>query len=149
MAQAFRGNIIFPNKKESKFERFYNNHLIESDTYVGGHVEALKTGIYRSDFPQKFKVDKNVYNALIDNVDKVIEFAIEIEQGLKKEDVENIEEVKQQVLEKLDQFISVKTNYVEKEPLIYHVDVSAMYPNIILSNRLQPVAIVNDEICAS
>ena len=30
------------------------------------------------------------------------------------------------------------------EPLIYHVDVAAMYPNIILSNRLQPVAIVNE-----
>lgn len=34
------------------------------------------------------------------------------------------------------------------EPLIYHVDVAAMYPNIILSNRLQPVAIVNEQICA-
>ena len=71
MAQAFRGNIIFPNKKETKFETFYENHLIESDTYVGGHVEALKTGIYRSDFPQKFRVDKIVYKSLIDNIDKV------------------------------------------------------------------------------
>ena len=35
------------------------------------------------------------------------------------------------------------------EPLIYHVDVAAMYPNIILSNRLQPVAIVDEQICAS
>jgi DNA polymerase epsilon subunit 1 len=26
--------------------------------------------------------------------------------------------------------------------------VAAMYPNIILSNRLQPVAIVNEQICA-
>ena len=32
--------------------------------------------------------------------------------------------------------------------MIYHVDVAAMYPNIILSNRLQPVAIVNEKICA-
>lgn len=32
--------------------------------------------------------------------------------------------------------------------MIYHVDVAAMYPNIILSNRLQPVAIVDDSICA-
>ena len=37
---------------------------------------------------------------------------------------------------------------MEVEPLIYHVDVAAMYPNIILSNRLQPVAIVNEQICA-
>ena len=35
------------------------------------------------------------------------------------------------------------------KPLIYHLDVSAMYPNIILTNKLQPVAIVDDTICAS
>lgn len=28
-------------------------------------------------------------------------------------------------------------------PLIYHLDVGAMYPNIILTNRLQPMAIVD------
>ena len=38
--------------------------------------------------------------------------------------------------------------FIESEPLIYHVDVAAMYPNIILTNRLQPVAIVNEQICA-
>ncbi|CAE7695580.1 Pole [Symbiodinium sp. CCMP2592] len=34
-------------------------------------------------------------------------------------------------------------------PLIYHLDVGAMYPNIILSNRLQPMAIVTKEFCNS
>eukprot|EP00930_Biecheleria_cincta_P017416 TRINITY_DN1385_c0_g1_i1.p1 TRINITY_DN1385_c0_g1~~TRINITY_DN1385_c0_g1_i1.p1 ORF type:complete len:2608 (-),score=472.89 TRINITY_DN1385_c0_g1_i1:198-7172(-) len=34
-------------------------------------------------------------------------------------------------------------------PLIYHLDVGAMYPNIILSNRLQPMAIVSREFCNS
>jgi DNA polymerase elongation subunit (family B) len=34
-------------------------------------------------------------------------------------------------------------------PLIYHLDVAAMYPNIILTNRLQPSAIVTDEDCAA
>lgn len=36
----------------------------------------------------------------------------------------------------------------EALPLIYHIDVAAMYPNIILTNRLQPVSIVNDQICS-
>ena len=27
---------------------------------------------------------------------------------------------------------------VKVNPLIYHLDVAAMYPNIILTNRLQP-----------
>ena len=34
-----------------------------------------------------------------------------------------------------------------QNPIIYHLDVSAMYPNIILTNRLQPHAIVGDELC--
>ena len=34
-------------------------------------------------------------------------------------------------------------------PYVYHIDVAAMYPNIILTNRLQPSAIVNDATCAS
>lgn len=37
----------------------------------------------------------------------------------------------------------------EETPLIYHLDVAAMYPNIILTNRLQPSAIVTDEDCAA
>jgi DNA polymerase elongation subunit (family B) len=37
----------------------------------------------------------------------------------------------------------------EEVPLIYHLDVAAMYPNIILTNRLQPSAVVNDEDCAA
>lgn len=31
--------------------------------------------------------------------------------------------------------------------MIYHLDVGAMYPNIILTNRLQPMAIVDQVKC--
>lgn len=34
-------------------------------------------------------------------------------------------------------------------PSIYHLDVAAMYPNIILTNRLQPDAIVDEDVCAT
>lgn len=37
----------------------------------------------------------------------------------------------------------------KEHPFVYHLDVGAMYPNIILSNRLQPSAIVDDAACAS
>jgi DNA polymerase elongation subunit (family B) len=36
-----------------------------------------------------------------------------------------------------------------ENPIIYHLDVGAMYPNIILTNRLQPPAIVNEAVCAA
>lgn len=34
-------------------------------------------------------------------------------------------------------------------PLIYHLDVAAMYPNIMLSNRLQPDSVVTEGTCAA
>ena len=36
-----------------------------------------------------------------------------------------------------------------EDPMIYHLDVGAMYPNIILTNRLQPPAIVDEADCAA
>ena len=59
----------------------------------------------------------------------------------------NFELVKEQIQSMLAS-ISLKCPVLEATPLIYHVDVAAMYPNIILSNRLQPVAIVNEQTCA-
>ena len=41
MAQAFRGNIIFPNKQEENPEKFCRGKLIDTETYIGGHVECL------------------------------------------------------------------------------------------------------------
>jgi DNA polymerase elongation subunit (family B) len=46
----------------------------------------------------------------------------------------------------------MKSSYrviLDEFPLIYHLDVGAMYPNIILSNRLQPSAMVTREFCAA
>ena len=46
--------------------------------------------------------------------------------------------------------IEMRDNNIRNEcPKIYHLDVSAMYPNIILTNRLQPDAIADEARCAS
>lgn len=58
MVQAFNGNIIFPNKQlahENKMTE--DGHLIDSETYVGGHVESLESGVFRADIPNKFCLD--------------------------------------------------------------------------------------------
>ena len=136
MAQAFRGNIIFPNKQVEDKERYYQGKLIESDTYIGGHVECLRTGVYRSDIPVKFKMDSTAYDWLMEKTEEIMDFALNIESGgLSKDDVENYDEIKEQIVGQLG---SIKQGcpVMEVEPLIYHVDVAAMYPNIILSNRL-------------
>lgn len=66
---------------------------------------------------------------------------------MKLEDITNYEDVRGQILAKLDSLHTFPNR--EESPLIYHLDVAAMYPNIILTNRLQPSAIVDDEDCAA
>lgn len=42
------------------------------------------------------------------------------------------------------------SNTISSKPLLYHLDVAAMYPNIMLTNKLQPIAIVDpNTTCAS
>ena len=55
---------MLPNKHVDPVERFYDGHLLEAETYVGGHVEALEAGVFRSDIPLKFEID----TAAIDEV---------------------------------------------------------------------------------
>lgn len=96
----------------------------------------------------KFKLQESGYDWLLERVGAIMDFALEIESGgLKPEDVENYDEIKADITAKLEA-LKACCPVMEAEPLIYHVDVAAMYPNIILSNRLQPVAIVNEQICA-
>ena len=55
--------------------------------------------------------------------------------------------VRCQIVEQLEMLRDRPTR--TEKPFVYHLDVGAMYPNIILTNRLQPSAIVNDSICAA
>lgn len=77
-----------------------------------------------------------------------MDFALTIEPGHQnKAEITNYEEVQQEI-ESMLIAIRDKCPKLVTTPLIYHVDVGAMYPNIILTNRLQPTSIVNEQICA-
>ena len=57
MVKAFEANIIFPNKQESILNKLSDDgHVLDSETYVGGHVEALESGVFRSDLPCRFRM---------------------------------------------------------------------------------------------
>lgn len=71
MAEAVKRNIIFPNKSKEEFEKFYNGHLLDNETYIGGKVECIHAGVYRSDLPEKFRLDTKAYQELIDDLDRV------------------------------------------------------------------------------
>ncbi|KAK2968075.1 hypothetical protein RJ640_000490, partial [Escallonia rubra] len=147
MVQAYKANVICPNKHQSDSEKFYYNQLLESETYIGGHVECLESGVFRSDLPTSFKLDPSAYELLINNLDRDLQYAIRVEGKMDLESVSNYDEVKDAIMEQL---VKLRDEPIREEcPLIYHLDVAAMYPNIILTNRLQPPSIVSDEVCTA
>ncbi|CAK9171530.1 unnamed protein product [Ilex paraguariensis] len=176
MVQAYKGNIICPNKHQSDPEKFYKNQVLESETYIGGHVECLESGVFRSDLSSSFKLDPSAFDQLINNLDRDLHYAIRVEGKMDLEFVSNYDEVKNAIMEKISfrtnlldqvrdkigdelpvlhqifdfQLMRLRDDPIREEcPLIYHLDVAAMYPNIILTNRLQPPSIVSDEVCTA
>lgn len=148
MVEAFHANIIFPNKQEQELNKMNDDgHILDQETYVGGHVEALESGVFRADIPCRFRLDTSAFDMLINKSSEILKFAIEEEEKVSMDTVTNLNEILEDVVKKLE---ALKADpYPSLNPLIYHLDVGAMYPNIILTNRLQPSAMVNDEICAA
>ncbi|KAL3113616.1 hypothetical protein niasHT_010645 [Heterodera trifolii] len=148
MVQAQRSNIIFPNKQTAKEQRMTDaGHLILSDTYVGGHVEAVESGVFRADIPCRFKLDVEALAQLVDDVRPTMEHELRNEANVVDIGTElvDFDAVCAQIEAALHALIErpLRTEL----PSIYHLDVGAMYPNIILTNRLQPPAVVTEEVC--
>jgi DNA polymerase elongation subunit (family B) len=61
--------------------------------------------------------------------------------------ITNYDDVRQFIVERLEMLRDVPNRF--EFPAIYHLDVGAMYPNIILTNRLQPSAMVSQHDCAA
>ena len=146
MVQAYAKGVVFPNKKQQEREKFFNGHLIDSETYIGGHVEALESGVFRSNLPMKFHCNPQTYDVLLGDVDNMLHFSIVEEGGMKMDQITNYAEVRDAVIQKLT---AIRDQPIRNElPMIYHLDVGAMYPNIILTNRLQPPSMVTPDMCA-
>ncbi|KAE9408685.1 hypothetical protein BT96DRAFT_913819 [Gymnopus androsaceus JB14] len=115
-------------------------------TYVGGHVEALEAGVFRSDIPTDFKITPSAVQQLINDLDAALTFCIVEESKSSMDKVTNYDEVKSAIQSALE---VMRDNPKRTDnPLIYHLDVAAMYPNIMLSNRLQPDSMVDEAVCA-
>ncbi|XP_015122503.1 DNA polymerase epsilon catalytic subunit A isoform X1 [Diachasma alloeum] len=148
MVEAYKANIIFPNKQETQLNKLTpDGHLLDSETYVGGHVEALESGVFRADIPCRFKIVPNAVDDLMNSVEKALKHAIQEEEKVPLDSVINFDEVADEIKGKL-QTLKDQPLRLEK-PVIYHLDVGAMYPNIILTNRLQPSAMVDEAACAA
>ncbi|CAO3645614.1 unnamed protein product [Cunninghamella echinulata] len=147
MVEAYKVNVIMPNKHVEELDQFYHGHKIENQTYVGGHVEALEAGVFRSDIPTDFKLEPSGAQQLIDQLDDALKFTIQVEEKKNLDDIANYDEVYNDIKQRLER---LRDSPIRKEePLIYHLDVAAMYPNIILTNRLQPDAMIDESVCAT
>jgi DNA polymerase epsilon subunit 1 len=92
MVQAYEKEIVLPNKHKNTEEKFYEGHLLESETYVGGHVESIEAGVFRSDIPTNFAVDTKAIDELVGDLDAALKFSIVVEGGKKLEDVTNYDQ---------------------------------------------------------
>ncbi|KAI5921949.1 DNA polymerase family B [Camillea tinctor] len=147
MVQAYQKEIILPNKHVSPKESFYEGHLLEAETYVGGHVESIEAGVFRADIPVNFAVDTGAVDELLRDLDAALKFVIEIEEKKSLADVTNYDEVRKEIAARLMQL--KETPNRNERPLIYHLDVASMYPNIMTTNRLQPDSMVQESDCAA
>ncbi|KAG8956944.1 DNA polymerase epsilon catalytic subunit [Tulasnella sp. 419] len=146
MVEAYRSTVIMPNRHEDPHGNMYEGHLLSSETYVGGHVEALEAGVFRSDIPTQFKIVPSAVQQLINDLDAALKFCIVEESHMDLANVTNYDEVKAQIQAKLEDLRDHPSRM--ERPLIYHLDVAAMYPNIMLSNRLQPDSVIDEAMCA-
>ncbi|EPE35724.1 DNA/RNA polymerase [Glarea lozoyensis ATCC 20868] len=147
MVEAYKKEIVLPNKHVSPKESFWDGHLLESETYVGGHVESIEAGVFRADIPVNFAVDTTAIDELLEDLDAALKFSITVEEKKSLDDVTNYDEVKEQIKNRL---ISLKMTANRSErPLIYHLDVASMYPNIMTTNRLQPDSMIEEADCAA
>ncbi|KAK2196352.1 bifunctional DNA polymerase epsilon [Babesia duncani] len=162
MAEAYNSGILFPNKHTAKGIEYYfdqnteRQHLIYDNSYVGARVESLRCGLYRDDLKEKFKLDPLAYQQLLDELDETLLFwaskNLKIEMPLDGtldvfDKFENFDQIYSEIKTQLEQLRD--SPILETCPRIYHLDVGAMYPNIIISQRLQPTAIVNEQFCQS
>ena len=145
--QAYKNEIILPPKHKDPEEAFYEGHLLESETYVGGHVESLEAGVFRSDIDFSFNVDPTAMDKLLRDLDAALKFTIEVEEKKSLDDIANYDEVRAQIAKQL---ADLRDNPQRSEgPFIYHLDVAAMYPNIMTTNRLQPDSMIQESDCAA
>lgn len=75
MVQAYHANIIFPNKQVSQLNKLTSDgRVLDTETYVGGHVEAIESGVFRADIPCRFRM---VSCALVwDKIVNIVFFSI-------------------------------------------------------------------------
>ena len=128
-------------------EKHYKGHLLESrDVHRRARRGARgRRCSARTSRPSSGCSPKG-YQGLLDSLDDDLVYALQTEgKGMERERrARTTTRSARSIAAKLE---SLRDNPVQMaNPLIYHLDVAAMYPNIILTNRLQPPAMVTEDV---
>ncbi|KAI4291287.1 DNA polymerase epsilon subunit 1 [Pancytospora philotis] len=134
LCESIAYQLLVPPKKRFESLEYFKGHIVNNLTYIGGHVESLQAGIYRSDFEHDFRVKDEMIDLIIEELDHLLA----PHSSLPEYPAARAGVVAQ---------LNAVRGRCRQKGMIYHLDVGAMYPNIILTNRLQPVSIVNEDIC--
>lgn len=120
----------------------------ESSEVISPRTSRLSHQLYNRFFPLFFSKSyySLIFKKLINELDAALKFCITEESKSSLDEVTNYDEVKAQIQSALE-LMRDNPKRTDK-PLIYHLDVAAMYPNIMLSNRLQPDSMVDESVCA-
>ncbi|KAM0677458.1 DNA polymerase epsilon catalytic subunit [Binucleata daphniae] len=158
IAEALQKKILIPPKRIPD-EVYFEGKFCDDTTYIGGHVECLKSGIYRSDFEYLFRIKQSRMQEIINLIPEILKpYKNEIDyEKIKQNILQDIANLCGTYLDTTNEHHIVKHNEnveaknstidVTTLPFIYHLDVAAMYPNIILTNRLQPISVIGKETC--
>ena len=104
---------------------------------------------YRSDLEEAFSLNPRAYASLLENLDSVMSLWLQSESkggpSLAPDSFSNWAENVADIKNRLETLR--KTPVLKARPLLLHLDVAAMYPNIILTHRLQPSSIKTPQQC--
>lgn len=138
--------------------------LVVDEKYEGARVKCISAGVFKDNAKTDFKIDvdnfKEFEGMLHEALDRLIERTERKNRPVKgyKNDMKikilNVKSLHEKITERFNSvFEQLQKNeeddglYWNGYPVIIHVDVSSMYPNIILTYNLQPYSVVTEEIC--
>ncbi|WUR04096.1 DNA polymerase epsilon catalytic subunit [Vairimorpha necatrix] len=125
--EAFQHSFLIPNKKIKEI------HEDKAIDFVTNSFECLKSGIFRSDFEYQFILNEQELKNISESLDDILVNISDSDISLIKKEIKT-------KLMNIRKYSVCKGN-------IYHIDFKMLYSDIILTNNLQPVSLVNDDIC--
>lgn len=136
--------------------------FVVKEKYEGARVTCFNPGVFKDDADLDFEIQPNnlkkFETQLHETLDRFIKDFEKKKQEVKGYDTKiHVQIINKEKLHKKisDQFEEVLSKLEERngifywrgKPVIIHVDVASMYPNIIINYNLQPHGVVSDKVC--